>query len=54
MAEALADQRIATFRYNYPYSEGMTTYSPDKIDSLEVLLSTTNLAEECWVSGSVA
>ena len=44
MAEALADQRIATFRYNYPYSESMTTYSPDKIDSLEVLLSTTSLA----------
>ena len=45
MAEALADQRIATFRYNYPYSEGMTTYSPDKIDSLEVLLSTTSSAK---------
>ena len=44
MAEALADQRIATFRYNYPYSERMTTYSSDKIDSLEVLLSTTSLA----------
>ena len=42
MAEALADQRIATFRYNYPYSESMTTYSPDKIDPLEVLLSTTS------------
>ena len=42
---ALADQGIATFRYNYPYSEGMTAYSPDKIDPLEVLLSTTNLAK---------
>ena len=29
MGEALANQRIATFRYNYPYSEGTTTYSPD-------------------------
>ena len=45
MAEALADRRIATFRYDFPYSEGMTTDSPDKIDSLEVLLSTTNLAK---------
>ena len=45
MAEALADQQIATFRHNYPYSEGMTTYSPDKIDSLRVLLSTTSLAK---------
>ena len=45
MADALADQRIATFRYNYPYSESMTTYSPDTIDSLEVLLSTTNSAK---------
>ena len=45
MAAALAEQGIATFRYNYPYSEGMTAYSPDKIDPLEVLLSTTNLAK---------
>ncbi len=45
MAAALADQRIATFRYNYPYSERMTGYSPEKIDPLEVLLSTTNLAK---------
>ncbi len=45
MAEALADQRIATFRYNYPYSESMTTYSPDMIDSLDVLLTTTGSAK---------
>ncbi len=45
MAAALADRGIATFRYNYPYSERMTAYSPDEIDSLEVLLSTTNLAK---------
>ena len=45
MAEALADQRIATFRYNYPYSECMTTYSPDLIDPLDVLLATTSWAK---------
>ena len=45
MAEALADQGIATFRYNYPYSESMTTYSPDLIDPLNVLLATTNSAK---------
>ena len=44
MAEALADQKIATFRYNYPYSETMTAYSPDMIDPLDVLLSTTSSA----------
>ena len=44
-AAALSDQGIATFRYNYPYSERMTAYSPDEIDPLEVLLSTTNLAK---------
>ena len=41
MAEALAGQGIATFRYNYPYSEGMTTYSPGMIDPLDILLATT-------------
>ena len=45
MAEALANHRIATFRYNYPYSEGMTTYSPDLIDPLDVLLATTSAAK---------
>ena len=45
MAEALADQRIATFRYNYPYSEGMTAYDPDEIDTLGVLLETTRAAK---------
>ena len=44
MAEALADQKIATLRYNYPYSETMTTYSPDIIDPLDVLLDTTSAA----------
>ena len=44
MAEALAHQKIATFRYNYPYSETMTEYSPDLIDPLEVLLATTSSA----------
>ena len=45
MAEALAEQRIATFRYNYPYSENTATYSPGKTDSLEVLLSTATAAK---------
>ncbi len=44
MAEELANHWIATFRYNYPYSEGMTTDSPDLIDPLDVLLATTNSA----------
>ena len=44
MAKALARHRIATFRYNYPYSEGMNDYSPDLIDPLEVLLATTSAA----------
>ncbi|MCE2459118.1 MAG: hypothetical protein J4G14_15115 [Dehalococcoidia bacterium] len=44
MAEALADQRIATFRYNFPYSEGMTSYDPNEIDTLDVLLATTRTA----------
>ena len=41
LCEALARQGVATFRYNYPYSEGMTAYSSDKIDPLDVLLATT-------------
>ena len=45
MAEALARYRIATFRYNYPYSEGMTDYTPDQIDPLDVLLATTGTAK---------
>ena len=49
MAESLANQRIVTFHYNYPYSEGMTTYSPDKIDSLEVLMATPSLAKSAVV-----
>ena len=44
MAEALAHQKIATFRYNYPYSEAMNAYSPDMIDPLDTLLSTTGSA----------
>ena len=44
LAVALANRRIATFRYNYPYSEGMSTYDPNHIDSLEVLLRTTSAA----------
>ena len=45
MAEALADEHIATFRYNYPYSERMgAAYSPATIDPLDVLLATTSSA----------
>ena len=44
MAEALAYREIATFRYNYPYSETMASYSPDMIDPLDVLLATTSSA----------
>ena len=44
LCEALARQGVATFRYNYPYSEGMTAYSPDMIDPLDVLLATTTSA----------
>ena len=45
MAEALADERIGTYRYNYPYSEGMeAAYSPADIDTLDVLLATTSAA----------
>ncbi len=44
-AEALAEQRIATFRYNYPYSENTATYAPGKTDPLEVLLSTAAAAK---------
>lgn len=45
MAEALADQQIATFRYNYPYSESMTSYTPELIDPLDILLTTTRSAK---------
>ena len=44
-AEAFADRQIATFRYNYPYSENTATYSPGKTDPLEVLLSTATAAK---------
>ncbi len=45
LCDALALQGVATFRYNYPYSEGMTAYSPDRIDPLDVLLATTGSAK---------
>ncbi len=53
LCEALARQGVATFRYNYPYSEGMTAYSPDMIDPLEVLLTTTASAMEAADSMSL-
>ncbi len=46
LADALADQRIATFRYNYPYSQGMIDSSSGVIDSLDVLLATTSSAKD--------
>ena len=45
LCDALALQGVATFRYNYPYSEGMTAYSPDRIDPLDVLLATSGSAK---------
>ena len=45
LCEALARHGVATFRYNYPYSEGMTTYSAGMIDPLDVLLATTSSAK---------
>ena len=53
MAEALADQRIATFRYNYPYSEGMAAYDPNELDTLDVLLATTRTARAAAASLSL-
>ena len=44
LCEALAREGVATFRYNYPYSEGMTAYSSELIDPLDVLLATTGSA----------
>lgn len=47
MAEALASERISTFRYNYPYSERMDAdYSPATIDSLDVLIATARTARD--------
>ena len=46
MCEALAELRIATFRYKYPYSESSgTNYSPNMIDPLDVLIATTGSAK---------
>ncbi len=45
MAQALAHHRIATFRYDYPYSRHLESgYTEDLIDPLEVLLQTTRAA----------
>ena len=52
MAEALAGHGIATFRYNYPYSEVMTDYSPNLIDPLDVLLATTRAAKSAAEASS--
>ena len=46
MCTALADRGVATFRYNYPYSERFgTEYSEDLIDPLDVLLATASSAK---------
>ena len=46
MCAALADRGVATFRYNYPYSEPLQTeYSEDLIDPLDVLLATASSAK---------
>ena len=47
MATALAHHRIATFRYDYPYSHRIETgYREDLIDPLEVLLQSTRTAAQ--------
>ncbi|MDE2899515.1 MAG: hypothetical protein OXN15_00595 [Chloroflexota bacterium] len=46
LADALADQGVATFRYNYPYGEREQVYSVESIDPLDVLLATTAAAQE--------
>ena len=46
MCAALADRGVATFRFNYPYSErSESEYSEDLIDPLEVLLATASSAK---------
>ena len=45
MAQALAHHRIATFRYDYPYSRRLESgYTENLIDPLKVLLQTTRAA----------
>lgn len=41
LASALAGRGVATFRYNYPYSQGMTAYRDELVDPLDLLLATT-------------
>lgn len=46
LCAALADRGVATFRFNYPYSErSESEYSEDLIDPLEVLLATASSAK---------
>ncbi len=44
MAAALADHGVATFRYNYPHSQGGTVCREDLVDPLDLLLTTTTSA----------
>ena len=46
LANALARNGVATFRYNYPYGERGSVYSVEEIDPLNVLLTTTTAAVE--------
>ena len=41
MASALAERGVATFRYNYPYSQSTTVFREDMVDPLDILLATT-------------
>ena len=46
LADDLAQQGVATFRYNYPYGERGQAYSVADIDPLDALLTTTAAAKE--------
>ena len=45
LAEALAILQVATFRYNYPYSENMTAYYSGIVDPVDVLIATVTSAK---------
>ena len=45
LGEALAIQKVATFRYNYPYSENMTAYYSGIVDPVDVLIATVTSAK---------
>ena len=41
IAAVLAERGVATFRYNYPYSQTMTVFRKGLVDPLDILLATT-------------